>query len=193
MPQGIVATSRIVFYIPADQQLASLSSRTRVDRLQDRPHILDGCRKSRESANDHDSPVLRNNHKEQAAQHCNLYSGHGNLPSDIFRITAVVEWDHYCVNQPQVCCSRASHAPACMQGTKLRYYLKDHSQSSFGLCLDWCLSTAPNAVSSDAVWIRQGLFDKAAVFEDFEGNHMMTMQQSWGTDNMIAWKLNTYR
>ncbi|KAL0018095.1 hypothetical protein WJX77_001814 [Trebouxia sp. C0004] len=78
------------------------------------------------------------------------------------------------------------------QGSKLRYYLKDHSQSSFGLCLDWCLSTAPSAVSSDAVLVRQGLFDKAAVFEHFEGNHMMTMQKSWGTDHVIEWKLNTY-
>jgi len=89
--------------------------------------------------------------------------------------------------------SRVKNAPACMQGTKLSYYLKDHSQSSFGLCLDWCLSTAPDASSSDAVLIRQGLFDKAAVFEDSEDKCMMTMQQSWGTDNVIAWKLNTYR
>jgi len=46
--------------------------------------------------------------------------------------------------------------------------------------LDWCLSTAPDAASSDAVLIRQGLFDKAAMFEDSEGKCMMTMQQSWG-------------
>ena len=44
MPQGIVATSRTVVYIPADidHQLINLSSKTRVDRLQDRPNILDG-------------------------------------------------------------------------------------------------------------------------------------------------------
>lgn len=71
---------------------------------------------------------------------------------------------------PPSSCSRAKNAPACMQDTKLSYYLKDHSQSSFGLCLDWCLSTAPDAATSDAVLIRQGLVDKAAVFGDSEAS-----------------------
>ena len=67
----------------------SLSSKTRVDRSQDRPHILGGCRESRQSAEDHESLVLRNYKHEQTAQHCDLYNEQGNLPSDMLWITDV--------------------------------------------------------------------------------------------------------
>lgn len=76
---------------------------------------------------------------------------------------------------------------------KLLYFLSDRSKLSFAHCIDWCLSSDANQASADAVFVRQGMFDRSAVFESCKGHHLMTMHQFLGASNIITWRSRTYR
>lgn len=80
-----------------------------------------------------------------------------------------------------------------LQDANLQYFLSDSSKLSFARCIDWCLSSTANQPSADAVFVQQGMFDKAAVFESRKGHQLMTMHRFMGASNIVTWKSKTYR
>lgn len=76
---------------------------------------------------------------------------------------------------------------------KLLYFLSDRGKLSFAHRIDWCLSSDANQASADAIFVRQGMFDRSAVFESCKGHHLMTMHQFLGASNIITWRSRTYR
>lgn len=75
----------------------------------------------------------------------------------------------------------------------LQYFLSDSSKLSFARCVDWCLSSTASQPSADAIFVKQGMFDKASVFESSKGHHLMTMHRFLGASNIITWRSRTYR
>ena len=81
----------------------------------------------------------------------------------------------------------------CKQDGRFQYFLSDCGKLSLGQSLDWRLSSNPDRVSADAILIKQGVFSKAAVFQNTERSHLMTMHGFLGSDNVITWRSKTYR
>jgi len=93
-----------------------------------------------------------------------------------------------------ILCSCNTHAHLCVvQDAKALYFLSDRGKLSFAHRIDWCLSGDANQASADAIFVRQGMFDRSAVFESCKGHHLMTMHQFLGAANIITWRSRTYR
>lgn len=73
------------------------------------------------------------------------------------------------------------------------HFLSNRGKLSFAHRIDWCLSSAANQACADAIFVRQGMFDRSAVFESCKGHHLMTMHQLLGASNIITWRSRTYR
>lgn len=93
-----------------------------------------------------------------------------------------------------ILCSCNKHTHLCaLQDAKPMYFLSERGKLSFAHRIDWCLSSDANQASADAIFVRQGMFDRSAVFESCTGHHLMTMHQFLGASNIITWRSKTYR
>ena len=87
-----------------------------------------------------------------------------------------------------------TRAVLCLQQDgKVKFYLKDCSNFAVGRAVSWTLSSHPDEVSEDAIFIKQSAFATAAKFKSCRGNHFTTMHQTPGSDSIITWRSKTFR